>query len=374
MQPLRAALTLAGLAAAQAWLGRRSARAYGGLPRLTLEPPAQPAPGHPPSVSIVVPARNEAANLPRLLPSLLAQEYPHVEVLVVDDGSTDGTAAVARTLGTRVLTAGPLPPGWAGKPHACAAGAAATHGAWLLFTDADTWHAPGSLRAALAHAVANDLEALSLFPAQQCVTPWEQMLLPYAYQHFFAGVNPAAVNDPSRPDLLLNGQYLLIRRDAYDRAGAHAAVRNSVIEDMAFAAVLKRAGIRYQVARGEALVSVRMYAGLRAIIAGFAKNSLRFAAQDPRRAALVIGSTLLSAAPTFHLLRALLRGRPRRTAAALPSYLIAVAALLPWQRSFGSPRALALAQPLTALLFQIISFAAMLSTLPGQTRWKGRRY
>lgn len=360
--------------AVQAWLGFRSNAAYRSLPEVPLRPSAVlPTPA--PTLAVIVPARNEAATLPRLLPSLLRQDYPSFEVLVVDDGSDDGTAAVAEAHGVRVISAGPLPSGWTGKPHACATGAAATHGEWLLFCDADTQHMPHGLRSAMAYVLENGAESLSVFPRQLCETFWEQLLLPYAYQHFFAGVASAAVNDPQRPQSLLNGQYLLIRRDTYERVGGHAAVRGSVVEDVALGRVLKRASVRHQVARGEAIVQVRMYTGLGAIVAGFAKNSFRFLLDEPVRGTLVLASTLLAAAPTPQLLVA---GTQRRGwTDVLPpfaGYLIAAVTLMPWQARFGTHRSLALAQPLTAALFQVISLAGIWSSLRGQTRWKGRRY
>ena len=363
---------------AQAWLGRRSQRAYTGLPSVSLARASQSSPGEQPLISVIVPARDEAANLRRLLPSLFAQEYPRFEVLVVNDESTDATAAVAAEHGARVIDAGPLPAGWVGKPHACTTGALAARGEWLLFCDADTWHAPGALQAAISQVRQHGLESLSLFPGQVCRTPWEQMLLPFAYQHFFAGVDARAVNDPRRPQSLLNGQYLLIHRDAYARAGGHTSVRDSVVEDVALGRVLTRSGVRHQMARGEALVQVQMYNGLGAIVAGFSKNSFRFLLDEPRRGALVFASTVLAIGPAVRLAAALLRPG-RRSAAALlsvvPAYAVAVCALLPWQRRFGARLLYAVAQPLTAILFQVIALAGIWSTLRrGGTRWKGRRY
>ena len=360
----------------QAWLGVRSSRAYAALPRVRSHRGPLEGAAAMPLVSVIVPARNEERTLPRLLPSLLRQDYAATELIVVDDGSTDGTAAVARSLGVRVLPAGPLPPGWVGKPHACAVGAAAAGGEWLLFCDADTEYRPECVRSALVHALRHRLESLSLFPRMRCETVWERLLLPFAYQHFFAGVDVGAVNDPDRAEALLNGQFLLIGRGAYERVGGHAAVRASIVEDVALSRALKRAGVRHQLARGDWLFSVRMYTGLGAIVAGFAKNSVRFLADSPRRGAIVLLSTLLATAPAYQLVAAGVRRRGREAVLpALAALMVAAATLAPWQRRFGVSPALALAQPVAAALFQVISLAGLWSALGrGRTRWKGRRY
>jgi chlorobactene glucosyltransferase len=210
----------------------------------------------------------------------------------------------------------------------------------------------------------------------RCQTFWERLLLPFAYQHFFAGVSAGAVNDPRRAESLLNGQFLLIRRGAYERVGGHAAVRASIVEDVALGRALKRAGVRHQFARGEELFSVRMYTGLGAIVAGFAKNSVRFLTDSPRRGAIVLLSTLLATAPAYRLLAVAVRRRGWASfRPALATAIVAAATLAPWQRRFGVPPAYALAQPLAAVAFQAISLAGLWSMLgSGRTRWKGRRY
>jgi chlorobactene glucosyltransferase len=372
------ALRLVGVAV-QVWLGFRAYRAYAGLPQAP--PPAAPGATTDARVSVVVPARNEAANLRRLLPTLVAQGDAVAEVIVVDDGSTDATVAVARHHGARVVTAGPLPPGWTGKPHACMVGALAASSPWLLFVDADTWHEPGAVVAALAYAEQEQVEALSLMLRHECGSVWERLLLPYAFQHLFAGVDGRAVNDAASPTALLNGQYLLIRAAAYGRAGTHAAVRGSIVEDVELGSLLKTRGVRLRIARGEALGGVRMYRGLGGVIAGFSKNSFRFALQEPVRGTLVVASTLAAAQPAYALLAcavATARGRPPAGPPSPPlvlSYLVAAAALAPWQRWFGSGFGYALLQPATALLFQTISLGGIWSASGrGRTRWKGRRY
>lgn len=170
--PLLWPLLQAGLVARSEWTYRR-------LPQL---PQAAMSDSSPP-VSIIIPARNEATNLRRLLPSIAKLTYAPRETIVIDDESQDSTAAIAQLFGARVVSAGPLPPGWVGKAHACWAGALTASGAWLLFTDAGPWHAPASLDHALVYAHAQGLEAISLIAVQDWQGFWEKLLLPYAYQH-----------------------------------------------------------------------------------------------------------------------------------------------------------------------------------------------
>lgn len=356
----------------QAWLALRAERAYAALPRLGESAPALVLP---PFVSIIVPARNEELNLRRLLPSLRALDYPRFELLVVDDGSEDATAGVAESLGARVLPAGPLPDGWVGKSHACWAGANHSTGEWLLFTDADTWHAPDSLGRALAEAQQRRLDAVSLLTDQECHSFWEALLLPFAYQHYFAGVRPRALANPRSHAVLLNGQYLLVRREAYFASDGHEAVRGSLVEDAALGALFKQRGVRFATLHAEGEVRVRMYTGLSGIWEGFAKNSARFLAVDPAGGALTILSTILSSTGVPLMVEGAAQHGGRTFAAGLGSYGLAVVAFARWQRRFNAPVRLAPLQPLAGGVFQAIGVLSAVRALTGSgARWKGRVY
>jgi chlorobactene glucosyltransferase len=223
-------------------------------------------------------------------------------------------------------------------------------------------------------AVTDGLDALSLLCRQRCEGFWERLLLPYAYRQFFAGVDSLAVNDPDRRETLANGQYILSRRDAYQRIGGHAAVRASIVEDVALAGVFQRAGLRYRLLRGEAAIQVRMYQSLGDIRRGFAKNSSRFLADNPKRGARVLASTLCDGcAPALLLAGLLARSRPL-TLAGIAGWPVAAAGLRPWMRWFGVPARYALLQPLAASVFQIISLLGIGALRHGGTAWKGRRY
>ncbi len=357
--------------------GALAAAHYRALPHVPLPDIASPDEVLP-FVSVIVPARNEERNLPALLRSLLALDYPHFEIILVDDASEDATPAIARTFastspGRLLVIRGTGPePGWTGKNYACAMGAAASRGDWLLFTDADTEHCASSLRAAVQMALRHRVKALSLFPQQRCLSFWERLLLPFAYQQYFVGVYPRALH---RPDgsALANGQYFLIARDAYTEAGGHVAVSSSIVDDVALAATLKRAGYAPLVCRGETLVSVRMYHSLGSLAQGFTKNSAQFV-REQRLAGL---SVVLSTACACGIVPAILasaRARNRRTlVAGGTAYLLHVLALLRWVGDFGVPRRYALLGPFAALGFTAIALSSAFLSLSGRpVRWKGR--
>jgi len=357
--------------------GLRSLARFHALPIATSLPPTAAPLADAPLVSIIVPARNEARTLPTLLPSLLQQDYPHLEVIVVDDASTDGAAEIAARRAARdprlrlIRSAGP-PPGWTGKSAACWQGAQVACGDWLLFTDADTCHAPAALRSALALAAQSNAAAVSLFPRQRCEGFWERLLLPFAYQQYFVGANTRALHRPDAP-ALANGQYYLISRAAYAAAGGHAAIARSVIDDVALAGALKRAGYSTLVARGEALVSVRMYEDFGALAEGFTKNAAQFVRAQRGAGALVALSTAASAVTLPTLLSRAARGDLLGLNGALAAWLAAGWALAPWARSFGVQRCYLPLAPLAALVFTgvaLTSFAHTLLRWP--VRWKGR--
>ena len=361
---------------AQAILGLRSWRQYRDVPPLR----AQPATAGPwPRVAIVVPARDEAHRLAPLLASLRALDYPDYEILVVDDDSSDGTAALAEAAGARVRRGAPLPAGWAGKAFACHQGVGATVGEWILFTDADTVHAPASLRAAVAHARQGGLDVLSLLPGHRCDTFFERLIIPLAFSVVFAGTpsRGAPAHEGRLPGgvIPINGQYILCRRDLYLRTGGYARVGASVIEDALLMGVLGRERHRSRLCRAEGLVQVRLYGNLGELWGGFRKNTARYAAHDPRPLlGMVAYGAVLGGLPRLVVVAARTRRRSL-WAATLLSYGIGGAWLAPWYRRFGVPRGYALLYPLgVALLAAIASDSAMRTASGHGVTWKGRRY
>jgi len=245
-----------------------------------------------PVVSVIVPARNEEANLRACLESLIEQSgnqerVPHpssawmgifdgavpFEILVVDDASTDGTRAIAESFpGVRVIIPGPLPPGWTGKNNAVAAGAREAKGQWLLFTDADTVHKPGSLARAVAEAEQHHADLLSYSPEQEVRGFWEKAVMPVIFAELARKFPPSRVSDPSSNLAAANGQYLLVSRAAYDAVGGHPAVAQSLLEDVALARAVRNASFKIRFRYGGDAVRTRMYRGFRQMSEGWTKN------------------------------------------------------------------------------------------------------
>lgn len=226
---------------------------------------------HRPGVSVLLPVRDEAHRLLPCLESLLAQGHP---VLVLDDGSTDGSAEVLRSAGATLLTGAPLPPGWLGKPHACQqlADAADPASDVLVFVDADVVLQPGAVDAAVALLDRLDLDLVSPYPRQEApgLTHLVQPLQQWSWLAFL----PLRWAERSRRTSLTaaTGQFLVVRRSTYDRAGGHAAVRDQVAEDLALLRHVKQAGGRGVVVDGTRLSTCRMYDDWDALADGYGKS------------------------------------------------------------------------------------------------------
>ena len=226
-----------------------------------------------PTASVVIPARNEEASLASCLESLVTQTGVDFEIIVVDDHSTDRTREIAESFAkVRVVEAGPLPPGWTGKNNAVAAGAREARGEWLLFTDADTFHLPGSLARALNEAKEQNAEMLSYSPEQIAVTFWEMAILPVVFAELARQYPPSKVSDPNSPEAAANGQFILIRRATYDVIGGHAAVASDILEDVALARRVKASGHKLRFRYAADAVRTRMYRNFTQLREGWTKN------------------------------------------------------------------------------------------------------
>jgi len=337
-----------------------------------------------PTLSIVVPARNEERSIERCVRSLLAQEWLDFEVIVVDDRSSDSTAHILARLARedarlRVVRGEPLPPGWVGKPWALFQGERHARGSWLLFTDADSTHATRGAVSMLWLATRAGVDAASIATHQELGTFWERAVLPSILGMILYVAGPlGAINDPKKPrQALANGQYILVSRRAYDALGGHAALRGEIVEDIAFARRIKDDGrFRYILVGGRSIASVRMYRSFDEIWLGFTKNV--YIGANGNLAALGLGVAfmlLISIVPPALAARALVRRRYPEAIEAV-ACTIAIIATASWgMRRAGFSRKLALLQPLGCAIFAAIIANSTFSVLTGRgVSWRGRTY
>jgi chlorobactene glucosyltransferase len=233
-----------------------------------------------PSVSIIVPARNEARGIEACLRSLALQEYPDFEIVVVDDRSVDATRMLAEGVvwgnarRIEVVAGEPLPDGWFGKPWACAQGAAGADSELLLFTDADTYHGPSLLRSAVLALAEDDASAVSLIGRQELGTFGERLVQPQIFAVLglrYLQLDRVHMREVAE-DAIANGQYILVRRATYEDVGGHESVKGEVVEDLRLAQELAGAGHRLSLRREPDRFSTRMYHSLGEVLDGWTKN------------------------------------------------------------------------------------------------------
>ena len=341
-----------------------------------------------PLVSVVIPARNERRNIERCVRSVLSTTYPRLEVIVVDDHSTDDTGAIASEIARgdarlRVVQAPPLPDGWFGKQWACATGAREAQGELLLFTDADTRHGPDLLPRAVNVLRNENVDLVTLAGHQEMHSFWERVIQPHVFVLLsirYGGTEH--VSRASRPaDVIANGQFLFIRRPAYEELGGHAAVRDVVAEDLALAQRLVRAKRRMLLLFAREQLSTHMYASLAELVRGWRKNVYaggRNAALGGSvgRAAypfILLATPLVGLAPPIVL--ALAAAGALSTAWLVWSAVVVAGAIVFWAivyRFLGEPVWYALSYPLgLALLFYIAAGAVARGS---RVQWKDRDY
>jgi len=340
-----------------------------------------------PIVSAIVPARNEALNIARAVRSLATQPDLQ-EIIVVDDDSEDETAATLSGLQSilsalRVVSLNSLPAGWLGKPHAVAEGARHARGDWLLFTDADVEHLPGSLRELLDLAEREGADLLSVSPGQRTPTWWEKAVIPLVYVQLAGLYRFDEVNDPASGTAAANGQYILIRRRAYERVGGHQAVREEVLEDVALARRVKAGGGRILFLPGAEWVQTRMYRTFREMWRGWTKNLFLLYGGNSWKIARAVSKLIavwLAGALALAFALALIRNSQ---AAWVPTALIVTVAIFFWQqtvyrrnlRRLGFSGNLASYFWLGAPLFILMLLNSVRAyKLGGAVQWKGRTY
>ncbi len=362
-------LIVAGIAASNAWALRRLA-SY------------SPAPNAPlPFVSILVPARNEAANIAACVRSLLAQDYAAFEVVALDDASTDDTGAILHALAAeagrlRVLCGQPLPAGWLGKHWACAQLAEAARGEVFLFTDADTQHAPGALRAAVAARQQTGVDLLSALPHQETVSWGERLVVPVLGWSLFCFLPLAFAHRRQWPALSASiGQFMLIGRAGYARAGGHAGVRAHAADDLALTRRLLAAGGRWRLVDAGELVRCRMYHNLGEASEGFGKNL--YAAFDYRAGVFLfiwlwIGVAFLTPVGVLTLGVLGAPWPPLLTALAAAGTALGWSIWAGFALRFNWPLRLSLTYPGIVFMAVALALRSLTLTRAGRATWKGR--
>lgn len=241
-------------------------------PQLRDYPPATAGP----LISVIIPARNEARNIERCVRSILAASYPTIEIIVVDDRSTDGTGDLVEHLGARVrlVRGAELPAGWFGKQWALVQGYRVARGELLLFADADTTHEPELIARAVTALATERVDLFSVIPRQEMVTFWERLIQPHVFLALQSRVGDLRRLNRTRIawNAIANGQFILVTKRSYEGIGTHEAVKDSVTDDVMLAQTYVRQGLDIFLAHAASDMMTRMYGSLREIIAGWSKN------------------------------------------------------------------------------------------------------
>jgi hypothetical protein len=374
-------LFVAGLAGLGAWLWHAIPVLPGLLrPRFIADTrvPAGETAADPPRVSVIVPACNEAGMIRRCVQSLLDQDYPSLEIIAVDDRSTDGTGALLDELAAANLRltarhVTELPPGWLGKNHANHTGAAAAGGDWLLFTDGDVIFQRDAIRLAMAHAEPEGLDHLCLFPGLICGTFLERAACCFFGILFTMALQVRHVRNPLRPGAFCGvGAFNLVRRTAYEAIGTHARLRLEVADDVKLGKLLKRAGFVSDVLAGWPQVSVRWQQGLGGVIRGLEKNA--FCGADyrvGRSLYLTVCLAVLGLAPVGGAVFA--PGWARVPFAAALATQVALLGLAARRQGFGW--SVGLGFPVAAVALAVAQArSTLLALCRGGIRWRGTFY
>jgi glycosyltransferase involved in cell wall biosynthesis len=326
-----------------------------------------------PLVSVIVPARNEELCLRRCLASLVSQNGVSFAVILVDDDSADRTREIAESVpGVAVVDAGPLPLGWSGKVNAMLAGARAARGDWLLFTDADTVHRPGSLARALVEAQRHGAALLSYSPEQEVEGFGEKAVMPVIFAELAVAYRPSEVSDPASRAAAANGQYLLISRAAYDAVGGHAAVATSLLEDVALARAVKASGGKLWFRFGGDAVGARMYRSFRQLKEGWTKNLILLFPSPLELASRRLAEFLLMAGGLLVAIRSGIYGQ---TKLALASAVLVSGLGTAFFRRIGKAHFAGMESVFALLGLPIFSYLLLRSRSfqsKGKVTWKGR--
>ncbi len=344
-------------------------------------PAPNAAPNNPNArVSVCIPARNEERNLGPCVEAILASTHRNLEVLVYDDHSTDATpreldALRARDERVRRVPTRPLPTGWNGKQFACDQMGKAAQGDWLIFTDADVRFEPGAINAALGEAERLGAAMVSTFPRQLTGSPGEKLILPmimFILLSYLPMIRMRRTLDPSASAGC--GQFLMVTREAYRKAGGHAAFRDSMHDGIKLPREVRRAGYKSDLFDGTDLLRVRMYEGFGATWRGFAKNAY----EGLGSAGLLIFLTLVHAVghiwPWAFLFLCAVRGTwwPLATIFAAGAIAIQIAQRAILARAFAQSMPAILLHPVSLILMTLIQWHSFCLHVTGRRQWRGR--
>lgn len=330
-------------------------------------------PAREPLVSIIIPARDEARVIERTVRAFLAQTYPHFELIVVNDRSADATGAILRSIEDErlVVIDGEEPSaGWLGKPWALHQGSLRAHGEILLFVDADVIYAPDTLRAAMATFEQRRPTLLTLLPFFEMRGIGENASMPMLAITCFTFL-PTWLSNRTRGVALAigGGTGNLVLRDAYDAAGGHEALKDSVVDDVALARLIRRSGGLTAVVRGDDLIALRMYHGLREVIEGFTKNAFAVFGRNYAVAFLVAIGCI-----AFHILPYALALTGDRISIATVVVITATRLILFRSLRYRLDNALLLHPVMCAIWLWIFLRSTWLTGVRRKLLWRGRTY
>jgi chlorobactene glucosyltransferase len=338
-----------------------------------------PLPDTPPSVTTIVPARNEERNIDRCVRGLVQQHYSPLEMVFVDDDSQDATPHLlaqhaGRDARIRVVHTTERPAGWNGKQWACHTGYQQAAGEWLCFMDADTYAEPDLLRRAVAFALAHDIDFLTLQPWYELGGLWERIVLPATLMPLLLLFPPHRVNNPDDNLVIANGQFILVRRDAYEQSGGHEAVRNRMMDDFPLARNVHSSGFRVFVADGASVMRVRLYTNLREIWRGGLKAAVEIT-NGWRTSAVVLAINLVINVLPVVLFVWMLAARNWVAAAIMGSVVVLQAVYQSAIRvvAFRAPPWSGITYPVGSAIGSLILIDGMFRLASGrQIKWKDR--
>lgn len=360
------------------WLRRHIDLAVGRRdPILSADEPGPPA-NELPKVSMLVAAKDEETNIERCIQGLLLQDYPGLEVIVVNDRSTDRTGPIIDSIhqpNFKPVHIRDLPAGWFGKNHAMHVGVSNASGDWLCFSDADcVFESPKLVTAAVRFALREKIDLLSVMPRLETGTFWERVVQPAAGGIMVFWFPPPRVNNPRSRTAYANGAFMLMSRQTYDALGGHEAVKATLNEDMHFARRCKQQGLRLRVIRGTHLYHVRMYVGFQQVWRGWSRIFYGCFGTFGRLLASAVMLSIFSISPYITLLAGLIAGNESFAWAGAAAVIAQQTVLWQFYPQAGSPAAWALTYPIGAAIAVGMSLNAMRRLFGQHTNWRGTTY